>query len=95
MRHRTFRNLFIAIIALLMPALALAKAPKKYQVTGKVLEVSADLIVVDKDGEKFEIERTAETKVDGDLKVGGKVTIHYTMSAASVEAKESKDTSKN
>jgi hypothetical protein len=65
-----------------------APAPKTYQVTGPVLEVTDTKIVVQKDNEKWEIARTPETKVDGTLKVGAKVTIYYTMSAKSVEVKK-------
>lgn len=75
--------------------LALAAAPafaadKTYQVTGQVVSVTDTVIVVDKAGEKFEIARTKDTKVTGDLKVGTKVTVKYTMTAASIEAKEEK-----
>jgi len=67
-------------------ALAVA-APKTYQVTGPVLEVKDDLIVVQKGKEKWEIARGPETKIKGELKVGAKVTIEYRMTAATVEAK--------
>jgi len=67
---------------------AMAAAPRTYQVTGPVLEVKDDLIVVQKGKEKWELARTADTKVKGDLKVGAKVTIEYRMTAATVEAKE-------
>ena len=40
--------------------------------------------------EKWEIARTPDTKVTGDLKVGAKVTVEYTMTAKSVEAKADK-----
>jgi len=66
---------------------ALAAAPKTYQVTGPVLEVTDDLIVVQKGKEKWEIARSKDTKVTGELKVGAKVTIEYRMSADSVDAK--------
>jgi len=66
---------------------ALAAAPKTYQVTGPVLEVTDDLIVVQKGKDKWEIARSKDTKVTGELKVGAKVTIEYRMSADSVEAK--------
>lgn len=79
--------LVMFVICALMPAIALAKAPKKYQVTGKVLELNDDVIVVEKGDEKWEIGREAATKVDGKLAVGAKVTIYYTMTAASVEVK--------
>ena len=45
------------------------------------------MIVVQKGDEKWEIDRDADTKVTGDLKVGAKVTIEYTMTAADVEVK--------
>ena len=59
----------------------------KYQVTGPVAEVSDTKIVVMKGAERFELARSADTKVTGDLKVGAKVTIKYVMTAATVEVK--------
>ena len=47
-------------------------------------------IVVQKGKEKWEIARTADTKVTGDLKVGSKVTIEYSMTAKSVDVKADK-----
>ena len=82
--------LILLVLSFMLPSLALAKAPKKYQVTGKVLELTEDVIVVEKGDEKWEIGREAATKVDGRLKVGAKVTIEYTMTAAKVEVKEDK-----
>ena len=67
---------------------ALAAGPKTYQVTGPVLEVRDDVIVVQKGKEKWEIARSADTKIKGELKVGAKVTIDYRMTAVTVEAKE-------
>jgi hypothetical protein len=63
---------------------------KSYQVTGPVLEVTATKIAVKKGEDRWEIVRTPKTKVDGDLKVGAKVTIHYTMVADDVEVKADK-----
>ena len=62
-------------------------AGKTYQFTGKVLEVKDNVIVVDKNGEKFEMAKDANTKVKGDLKVGAKVTIKYESRAAEIEVK--------
>lgn len=67
-----------------------AGAPKTYRVTGPVLEVKDDLIVVQKGKDKWEIARDANTRIKGDLKVGAKVTIEYRMSAAAVDAKAAK-----
>ena len=71
-------------------AIAFASPTWAYQVTGPVLEVTDTKIVVQKGKEKWEIARTPETKVTGDLKVGAKVTIEYSMTAKSVEAKADK-----
>ena len=74
-----------ALAVSLLQQPALARQPKKYQVTGKVLEVTADFIAVDKEGERWEIGRDADTKVTGTLKVGEKVTVEYRMSASKIE----------
>jgi hypothetical protein len=61
--------------------------PKTYQATGPILEVTDTTIVVQKGEEKWEIARDGKTKVTGDLKVGSKVTVTYTMNAISAEVK--------
>lgn len=78
------------VLAALLATLAVpaaARQPKSYQVTGEVVEVGDDLIVVMKGKEKFEIARTPETKVTGALEKGGKVTVEYRMTATTAEAK--------
>ena len=88
---KTFRNLAVSLaFATSLATSAFAAQPKTYQVTGPVLEVRDDVIVVQKGKEKWEIARSADTKVTGDLKVGAKVTIEYRMSAATVEVKGDK-----
>ncbi|HLO10210.1 MAG TPA: hypothetical protein VK303_05975 [Desulfobacteria bacterium] len=84
------KMLLIVCAVLLVASLAFAGAPKTYQVTGPVLEVKDDLIVVQKGKDRWEIARGADTKVTGDLKVGSKVTIEYRMTAATVEVKDAK-----
>jgi len=84
------KMLLIVCAVLFVASLAFAGAPKTYQVTGPVLEVKDDLIVVQKGKDKWEIARGADTKVTGDLKVGSKVTIEYRMTAATVEVKDAK-----
>jgi hypothetical protein len=80
---------FIAAVAL-----AVASSAWAYQVTGPVLEVSDSKIVVQKGKEKWEIARTPDTKVTGNLKVGAKVTIEYSMTAKAVDVKAEKGKSK-
>lgn len=65
-------------------------ATSTYQVTGPVLEVTAAKVVIQKDTEKWEIARTADTKITGDLKVGSKITVQYTMTATTITAKPEK-----
>ena len=89
MRFTTRVLCIAAVLCSFLTFARISEAAKKYQVTGMVLEVTEKMIAVEnKDKERWEIERTPDTKVDGDLKVGAKVTIYYTMSAASVEVKE-------
>ena len=80
--------LIVAGVLLLFSSLVVAAGPRTYQVTGPVLEVKDDIITVQKGSEKWEIAKDAATKVTGDLKVGSKVTIEYTMKAATVEVKD-------
>jgi hypothetical protein len=74
-------------IILLAASLAWAGAPKIYQVTGPVLELKDDIITVQKGNEKWEIARDKDTKIEGDLKVGSKVTIYYQMKGTKIEVK--------
>ena len=84
------RVILTAVLCLAMVSLAFAGSLKTYQVTGPVLEVKDDVIVVQKGKEKWEIARDKTTKVTGDLKVGAKVTIQYQMKATEIEAKADK-----
>ena len=76
----------IAVQSAVLSASA-ADIAKTYQVTGPVLEVNDRTIVVQKGEERWEIARDAATNLKGQLKVGDKVTIHYRMTAVSVDKK--------
>ena len=81
----------VALIVLgMVVGAALAAGPKTYQVTGPVLSVTNDVIVVQKGNDKWEVGRDAATKINGDLQVGAKVTITYKMTATTVEVKAGK-----
>ena len=82
--------LVLTCLIFFVATVAFAAGPKTYQVTGPVLEMTADMIAVQKGKDRWEIARDSATKVTGDLKVGSKVTIEYTMKAAAVEVKEAK-----
>ena len=82
------RLVLLAALLLFAASVAFAASVKTYQVTGPVLELKDDMIVVQKGNEKWEIARDKATKVTGDLKVGAKVTIQYQMTATEIESKE-------
>ena len=90
------KSLLTLVLAgsLALSSLALA-AGKTYQVTGPVLEVNDSMIAVQKGKDRWEIARDASTKVTGELKVGAKVTITYTMSATEAEVKADKGAAKS
>jgi hypothetical protein len=78
----------LILCAVLFLSTAVIAGSAQYQVTGPVLEVRDDTIVLQKGDEKWEIARDKATTIVGDLKVGAKVTIYYTMQASKVEVKE-------
>ena len=85
------KNLLLTLTAALtLSASALAASPDSYQVTGPIVELTDTKIVVMKGKERFEIARGTDTKVTGELKVGTKVTIEYSMTAKTIEAKPAK-----
>jgi len=84
---KTLRLAVCILVAVFLTAPIFAAAVKTYQVTGPVLEVTSDMIAVQKGQDRWEIARDANTKVTGDLKVGAKVTIEYRMSATAVDVK--------
>ena len=76
----------LAVASFALSSAALAAGAKTYEVTGTVLETTPTKIVVQKGAERWEIDLDPQTKVRGELKVGAKVTITYTMSAAKIDA---------
>ena len=90
---RTLLSL-IAAGSVALSGVAFAGSPSTYQVTGPVTAVDDTMITVMKGKEKFEVARDSSTKVTGDLKVGDKVTIMYTMTAKEVEVKSAAKTDK-
>jgi hypothetical protein len=79
---KAYLALFIAALFLSVASLA---AAKDYQVTGPVLDVKDDVIIVKKGNENWEIARDKNTKTTGDVKKGDKVMIKYKMTATSIE----------
>ena len=77
----------VLLSAMLRAVPAGAAAAKTYQVTGPVLEVTGDMIAVQKGKDRWEVARDGSTKMPADVKVGDKVTIEYRMTATTVEVK--------
>jgi len=75
------------LLATLLAAPA-AFADKSYQKTGTVKDLNDKVIVLttDKEGD-WEFKRGG-VKLDGAVKKGARVTVHYSMSASKVEAKK-------
>jgi len=76
--------LALVVAGLAAPALA---ADHTYQATGPVVDVTDTSITIKKGSENWEIAKTADTKTTGEVKKGDKVTVKYTMTATSIDAK--------
>jgi len=84
-------KLAVSLFGVSLLAAPLALADKSYQKTGTVVDVNDKAIVIatDKEG-NWEFKRDAGTKLEGEVKKGGKVTVYYGMTATKVEAKADK-----
>ena len=82
----------IAVVSLAFNGATFAAGVQDYQVTGPIAELNDTTIVVEKGAkkERFEIARDANTKASGEMKVGDKVTVHYSMTATNIEVKPAK-----
>src|SRR5437868_2957749 len=88
MQDRPWLRLALVLVAaVLCAAPAFGASAKAYQVTGPVVEIAGDRIVVMKGKDRWEIGRDASSKVPADVKVGDKVTVYYKMTATEVESK--------
>ena len=87
------RTLGIFVAALFLSSASLAVA-KDYQVTGPVVDVKDDMIIVKKGNDNWEIARDKDTKTTGEIKKGDKVMIKYKMTATNIEGPKAKTDSK-
>ena len=79
---------FAALVAVIFLTAASMALAKDYQVTGPVIDVKDDVIIVKKGSDNWEIARDKDTKTTGEIKKGDKVMIKYKMIATSIEGKE-------
>ncbi len=94
MTSTIYRNTALLASVLLLVSTGALAANKTYQVTGPVLEMTDSTITVQKGSEKWVLKKDATTASKGEVKVGSKVTIEYSMTATSIEAKEAKSPKK-
>ena len=90
---KNYKSILASVVCggLMLSAIAASTGDvKSYQVTGPVLEVTPTSVTVKKGSDNWQLARDKSTKVTGDLKVGAKVTIYYTMSASEIEVKDKK-----
>lgn len=64
----------IVVVSLAFSGLALAQTN---EMTGTVLGVTSSMITVQKGSEVWEIKRSRDTSVTGNLKIGSTVTVKY------------------
>jgi hypothetical protein len=88
MNMRTLAIVAVVSAGLFVTSPVSLAAAKAYQVTGPILAIEGKTVTIQKNDEKWEIDLTDDTKVEGKLKVGEKVTIYYHMVASKVEPKE-------
>ena len=88
------RTVGLIVTALFLCAASSLVAAKDYQVTGPVVDVKDDAIIVKKGTENWEIARDKDTKTTGEIKKGDKVMIKYKMTATSIEAPKAKTDAK-
>ena len=77
----------LATVSFFAASAAGAGDMKTYQVTGPVVSVDANSIVVKKGKDDWTIAKDAATK-GADVKAGDKVTIYYKMTATDIELKK-------
>lgn len=90
---KTTTSRLAVIVSLVLGTAAFAGPTKTYQVTGPILEMSDTMIVIEKTqgkNERWEIARDSSTKASGEMKVGDKATVTYTMTATEVDVKPAK-----
>lgn len=87
MKYTTTLPGILAIATMSLASVTYAGGSKTYQVTGPILEMNDTMVAVQKGKERWELARDASTRANGEMKVGDKVTVTYTMTATQLEAK--------
>lgn len=76
------------LLALAFLAVALRAQPaREYQIAGTVVALTERVVTIEKAGEKWEIDRSAGPRIEGDVALGRRVTIRYRMAATSIDGR--------
>jgi hypothetical protein len=63
---------------------------KNYVLDGTVTDIKENAFTIQKDNVKYDLTRDAGAMVNGEMKVGSKVTVVYKMTATKIVVKEDK-----
>lgn len=69
---------------------AMLGATRPIRITGQVVDVREDAIVVQKGKEKWEIARHPAATIKGDIKRGARVTVDFRAIAANIQVRDEK-----
>jgi hypothetical protein len=83
-----------AAVALALVASNAAAESKTYKISGPVVAVDDNKIVIQKGKEKIELARSDDSNIPSDVKVGDKVTAEYAMTATTVNVQKPEQASK-
>lgn len=88
--------LVVALSSSILTAAAFAAAvpAKTYQMTGKVIQFTNDVITIQKGNEYFEFGKMASSKIPGEMGPGSNVTVTYRMMVADVKIAPAAGTAK-
>jgi hypothetical protein len=76
--------IFLVFAFMIIAVTASAAGSKTYMLSGTVTDVKGDVFTVQKDNAKYEMTRDAAAKVNGEIKVGSKVSVAYKMTATTI-----------
>ncbi|HDQ04670.1 MAG TPA: hypothetical protein ENN23_08955 [Deltaproteobacteria bacterium] len=78
--------IIVLCLVFLVAVVAYAQGPKGTRsVTGEIVEMTAEKIVIDRGKTQWLIERNAGTNITGNVKVGSRVKVDYKMVATDVK----------
>jgi hypothetical protein len=76
--------IFLVFALMIIAVTASAAGSKTYMLSGTITDMKGDVFTVQKDNAKYEMTRDAAAKVNGELKVGAKVSVAYKMTATTI-----------